>query len=717
MARDNLASQTSHASKSSHKKSNKMRPKGSMPSAWFSLPTEIQAMEDGIEQDLLAAREENREKWSSQLSFLLATVGSAVGLGNIWKFPSLVAKYGGGAFIVAYILVLLFIGLPMMTLELTLGQKFQGGDVDAFGSINPRFRGIGIASVVCSFIASTYYTVILSWAAIYFFESFIPNLPYSIHSLAVNGTANTSFSYEDYRKGADAHFSGIHFGAEMDEIHGSFNWRVFGALLFIWVVIYLCIFKGIRAVSHIVKFTATAPVFIILVLAAMGYTKDGAIDGIKHYIGWNYEKAKLELDWSYLNDRTIWIDAIGQVFFSLSLCMGSITAYSSFNPKHQNIARDGKIICFSDMIVSIMAGISVYEMLGFVKNTCEETALDTTECQGIYNAGVFNLAFVSYPVGISMSSAPNFWGILFFGCLLLLGIDSAFSMIIAFTTVLDDAWFSKKLPLKKPVVSAIVCGVGFLLGFVFLFDTGYYFMDIVDNYLSNWCLMLIGFVQAVACGWFYQAPYQFRRVGKFSVALYDLCFFVAITLGVIIALSGNKDSDVDVIWVGVFIGMFVWIFGLVSAVLLSKGRVNSYREKIWCIAGWHGPDMIRRMVNKQFEPEWEPNSIKDEGKAFYRHQLISMPFGFLIKYLIPMVLLLLVGLALSKDLQTPYMNYNMMWNLLGILVVAMVLSCMVILFLFPRLWYDSSYAGNESWISWVFIPKSVRNIENEKLGK
>jgi len=215
----------------------------------------------------------------------------------------------------------------------------------------------------------------------------------------------------------------------------------------------------------------------------------------------------------------------------------------------------------------------------------------------------------------------------------------------------------------------------------------------------------------------YQAPYQFRRVGKFSVVLYDICFFVAITLGVIIALSGNKDSDVDVIWVGVFIGMFVWVFGLVSAVLLSKGRVSSYPEKVWCIAGWHGPDMIRRMVNKQYVPDWEPNSVTDEGKAFYRHELIAAPFGFLIKYIIPAVLLMLVGLALNKDLQAPYGGLSISYNILGILVVGMVVSCMVILFLFPRLWYDSSYAGDESWIAWVFIPKSVRSAENVKLGK
>ena len=143
----------------------------------------------------------------------------------------------------------------------------------------------------------------------------------------------------------------------------------------------------------------------------------------------------------------------------------------------------------------------MYEMLGFVKRMCEETAEDKSLCKNIYSTGGFELAFVTYPAGIAMSYAPNLWGILFFGCLLFLGIDSAFSMIIAFTTVLEDAWFAKRWKLTKPVLTAIVCIVGFLLGFIYLFDTGYFLMDIADHYLSDWCLMLVGFVQAVACGW------------------------------------------------------------------------------------------------------------------------------------------------------------------------------------------------------------------------
>lgn len=149
----------------------------------------------------------------------------------------------------------------------------------------------------------------------------------------------------------------------------------------------------------------------------------------------------------------------------------------------------------------MIAGISIYEMLGFVMTKCRETAADSASCDTIYKGAVFDLAFVTYPAGISMSYCPNLFGILFFGCLLLLGIDSAFAMIISFVTVIEDAWFARRWELKKSVLTGIVCLVGFLLGFIYLFDTGFWLMDIADHYLNDWCLMLIGFVQAVAVGW------------------------------------------------------------------------------------------------------------------------------------------------------------------------------------------------------------------------
>ena len=140
-------------------------------------------------------------------------------------------------------------------------------------------------------------------------------------------------------------------------------------------------------------------------------------------------------------------------------------------------------------------------MLGFVKTKCKETALDISKCNDIYETGSFGLAFVIYPVGISNSTASHLWGLLFFGCLLFLGIDSAYAMVISLTTVLEDAWFCRRLNLKKPVLNGFVCVTGFLLGTIYLFDSGFFYLDIADHFVTSWCLLLLGFLETVAAGW------------------------------------------------------------------------------------------------------------------------------------------------------------------------------------------------------------------------
>merc|ERR1711935_853940 len=120
-----------------------------------------------------------RERWMNRPTFILASIGVAVGLGNFWRFPYLTNKYGGGFFFLPYLIALFTMGIPLLLMELSLGQKFQRGDIAVFGGINKRLRGIGIASVFSSYIITFYYNVIISWALIYFVMSFVSPLPWS----------------------------------------------------------------------------------------------------------------------------------------------------------------------------------------------------------------------------------------------------------------------------------------------------------------------------------------------------------------------------------------------------------------------------------------------------------------------------------------------------------------------------------------------------------
>lgn len=145
---------------------------------------------------------EERPRWSRRISFLFAAIGSAVGLGNIWRFPYLCNKFGGGAFLIPYFLCLILVGHPVLLLELSLGQKFQSGDVDAFGSINRRFRGVGIASVFGAYIIVWYYCVVIAWACLYFAASFQKTLPFAgtttsteMIGIAMTCNVTTSLTY------------------------------------------------------------------------------------------------------------------------------------------------------------------------------------------------------------------------------------------------------------------------------------------------------------------------------------------------------------------------------------------------------------------------------------------------------------------------------------------------------------------------------------------
>ena len=119
------------------------------------------------------------ERWPSRIGFYLAAVGSAVGFGNVWRFPALAKDYGGGAFFIPYLMALFFVGLPVLILEIALGQYHQTGNVGVMGSFHPRFRGVAVSSVACAFMLVTYYSMLLAWVARAFFESWKEEAPWT----------------------------------------------------------------------------------------------------------------------------------------------------------------------------------------------------------------------------------------------------------------------------------------------------------------------------------------------------------------------------------------------------------------------------------------------------------------------------------------------------------------------------------------------------------
>uniref|UniRef100_A0A2K6KJ52 Transporter n=1 Tax=Rhinopithecus bieti TaxID=61621 RepID=A0A2K6KJ52_RHIBE len=294
-------------------------------------------------EDEAEGKPPQREKWSSKIDFVLSVAGGFVGLGNVWRFPYLCYKNGGGAFLIPYFIFLFGSGLPVFFLEIIIGQYTSEGGITCWEKICPLFSGIGYASIVIVSLLNVYYIVILAWATYYLFQSFQKELPWA----HCNHSWNTPHCMEDTmrkNKSVWITISSTNFTSPVIEFWernvlslspgidhpGSLKWDLALCLLLVWLVCFFCIWKGVRSTGKVVYFTATFPFAMLLVLLVRGLTLPGAGAGIKFY---------LYPDITRLEDPQVWIDAGTQIFFSYAICLGAMTSLGSYNKYKYNSYR------------------------------------------------------------------------------------------------------------------------------------------------------------------------------------------------------------------------------------------------------------------------------------------------------------------------------------------------------------------------------------------
>jgi SNF family Na+-dependent transporter len=234
-----------------------------------------------------------REVWDNKAQFILTLVGYAVGLGNIWRFSYLTAKNGGSAFMIPYLIMLFLLGVPLFYLELLLGQSLRKGPILTWHKLLPNFTGVGIASVVVIVYICLYYNVIIAWVIFYFFNSFQSPLPWAkcdgfnvlekdLSDVLGNYTGNVRELESCFNESTEYFWYTSAVGASTDIASaGVFNWKIFLCLMAAWVLIYVCLFRGIESSGKIVYFTATFPYLILVCLFFRAVTLDGAGDGLK----------------------------------------------------------------------------------------------------------------------------------------------------------------------------------------------------------------------------------------------------------------------------------------------------------------------------------------------------------------------------------------------------------------------------------------------------
>ncbi|KAG5879010.1 hypothetical protein JTB14_037004 [Gonioctena quinquepunctata] len=442
-----------------------------------------------------------RAQWGNNTQFLMSCIAMSVGLGNIWRFPFIANKNGGGAFLIPYIIVLIFVGRPMYYMEMALGQFSSRGSVKMFEKLSPVFRGIGYGQVIGSTCLASYYCILMAITLFYLINSFTSDFPWATcqehwkaYTESKNITCIDQFSDVISSTGnSTTSSSELYFRIEVlkekDDISdgiGSPEWRLTLLLLFSWVVIFLVSMKGVKSTGKASYFLALFPYIIMIALLIRAATLDGAADGMKYFI---------ETDFNKLLDAEVWYAAVTQCFFSLNTGFGSVITYASYNKMDHNINRDALIVTTLDTFTSLLSGLTSFGILGnlaYVMNVPPNEVLSA--------GGGTGLAFISYPDALSkFTVTPWLFAIIFFLMLFVLGIGCLVSLHSTLSTSLKDAFPST----PDWVISACTCTALFLVGLIYTTPGGQYTLELMDHFGGTFVIYVAALLEVFVVMWLY----------------------------------------------------------------------------------------------------------------------------------------------------------------------------------------------------------------------
>ncbi len=474
----------------------------------------------------------------------MAAVGSAVGLGNVWRFPYVCYENGGGAFLIPYLVALFTAGIPLMILEFSVGHWARGAPPKAFKRVSEKWEWAGWLSVLLPFTVALYYIVIMSWC-----------FSYMIYALDIRWGLNANTFFQN--------FLGI---TGSPEIFGSISLPVLIGLIALWSTVFIILYKGVKRIGKVVALTVPIPTILLIILTIRGVTLPGAMEGLSYYLTPNF---------SSLTNVNVWLAAYAQIFFSIGVAQGIMITYASFLKKKSDINNNAFIISLADAGTSFLAGFTVFSVVGYL---AAQKGIGI-QALGEQIAGP-NLTFVTYPTAISLLPfAAAFFGFIFFVSLLTFGIDSAFSMIEPISESINNKW---KITKTKAV--AIICIVGFIFSLLFSMGNGLHLLDIFDHFLANFCLVIVGLIECILFGWIYKIT-KLRehanktsdiKIGRWWVIL--IKYIIPIVLGIILFLS-----VIDVIskpYMNYSIEILI-LFGLIPiiAIFLLSGILSKIKNK------------------------------------------------------------------------------------------------------------------------------------------
>lgn len=403
---------------------------------------------------------ETRENWSGRSGFIIAAIGSAVGLGNIWRFPYVAYENGGGAFLIPYLIAIFAAGLPLLFLDYAVGHKYRKAPPTAYKKLM-NSESLGWWQVAVTLIIGIYYASVLSWAGSYMFYSFGQQW----------GSDTEKFFFSTYLQNGE----GLTFG---------FVPTLFIGLVVVWAVVMFILYGGVKKgveLSNRIFMPLLVVLFTILVIQAVRLP--GAVDGLNAFFTPN---------WDAMTNYKVWLAAFGHIFFSLSVGFGIMLTYASYLNKKTNLTGSGLVVALANSSFEILAGIGVFAALGFMAYSAGASVEDVV-------SGGIGLAFIAFPKIISsMGAGGDLFGFLFFASLTVAGITSMVSIL-----EVPIAGFQDKLGWsRKKAVTMVGGGSAIISTFLFSTHSAITFVDIIDYFANNIGIVGGGLLSIILVSWF-----------------------------------------------------------------------------------------------------------------------------------------------------------------------------------------------------------------------
>jgi len=405
-----------------------------------------------------------KQEWNSNFAFMMAMIGSAVGLGNIWRFPNVLYSHGGGSFMIPYIISLFLLGISFVLVEYAVGFKFKKSIARILFSIKTKLEPVAWFILLIVFLITTYYVCVVGWDLIYIVLSFT----------------------KAWGSNPDIYFANnvLH---STDSISGIFTIvpNVLISIFIIWLIAWLIIKRDLNdGIGRVSQILLPLLCLIVVGIVAFSLTLPGASEGYTQIF---------TPDWSALTNLDVWLAAFGQIVFSLSLGMAIAMTYASYLPEGSKLVDNALIVAFSNSGFEIFNSIGIFSILGFMTVT-SGIPFDNLVTEGS------GLAFVVFPQVFNiMGPAAYVIGPLFFICILFAGITSVIALLEGVCYSI-----SEKFLIERKKTATVVCIVGFLISAIFATGIGSTILGVFDAYLNNFALLFAILLECIIFGWIYK---------------------------------------------------------------------------------------------------------------------------------------------------------------------------------------------------------------------